>query len=234
MEAEILKTVLTGKGHSMQNILSMSDEIFEMLNRKYPKTYDDFVSQIDIDLENIISDSESGRNFHHNKSEDEMTVHLLSQIKRLYPSAHHDPHNGGHVDIYFEVKSSDGVMFKWIAEAKKWDGATWGDKGLFYQLLTSYTNGGENKDRGGIIFYSQIPSGGAFVMKEWKKHIEEKGIDVLDLRNDELRFSTKHILNNGNGPNFHVRHYCVDVYHPPTQANTERKATRQRVTKSKD
>ncbi|MFA0173142.1 hypothetical protein AB4424_24490, partial [Vibrio splendidus] len=109
-------------GRSMADLMAINPEIKASMNRHNPASYNEFVSQIDTDLENIISNTESGKQHHFAKGEDELTQHLIDQLKVLYPSVHHDPQNGGHCDIYMEAKSADGAMLRWITEAKVWKG----------------------------------------------------------------------------------------------------------------
>ncbi|WP_259556026.1 hypothetical protein [Vibrio harveyi] len=59
-------------GRSMADLMAINPEIKASMSRRYPVNYDDFVNQIDIDLENIISNTESGKQHHLTKGEDEI------------------------------------------------------------------------------------------------------------------------------------------------------------------
>ncbi|MGE2268843.1 hypothetical protein ACME84_07160 [Enterobacter hormaechei] len=122
MSASPVEQIALGRGYSMESIYANIPAIMEVLARTSPVTYDDFVNQIDKDLNNIISITESGRQHHYGKGEDAITEHLIVQLKQLYPSVHHDAQNGGHCDIYIEVKSTNGNLYKWVMEAKLWEG----------------------------------------------------------------------------------------------------------------
>ncbi len=204
-------------GRSMADLMALNPEIKAVMRRNKPLTYEEFVEQINLDLENIITSTESGKQLHLSKSEDELTEHLIGKLKENYSSVHHDPQNGGHCDIYMETKSADGVMFRWITEAKIWKGFDYVYGGLDSQLLRSYANGGIHNNRGGLIFYSKLSSGGTFAMKQWHDGLKDKGITIEDRRSDKLRFTTNHQLNERQGADYSVRHYMIDVYHEPTQ-----------------
>lgn len=214
---EVLDALIP-KGNSMRDLLAISPEITDILNRRTPASYDVFTNQIDKDLNNIISVTESGRQHHYDKSEDELTEHLIVQLKQNYSSVHHDAQHGGHCDIYIETKGSNGELYKWIMEAKLWNGFEYVYSGLNDQLLGSYAVSGANNCKGGIIFYSQQPSGAKFFMDKWYDGLREKGININNKRSDGLRFATTHKLNSGTGGDFSVNHYCVDLYHAPTAA----------------
>ena len=198
-----LLNVLIPAGNSMKDLLIISAELADIFNRRTPASYDVFVKQIDKDINNIISVTESGRQHHLNKGEDAITEHIIVQLKRDYSSVHHDAQHGGHCDIYIETKGSDGSLYKWIMEAKLWKGI-------------EYVYGGINNCKGGMIFYSQLKSGALYAMDEWHKGLEAKGIIINNKRKDGLRFDTEHKLNAGIGADFFVSHYCVDLYHNPT------------------
>ena len=213
-------------GRSMADLMAINPEIKASMSRRYPVNYDDFVNQIDIDFENIISNTESGKRHHLTKGEDELTQHLIDQLKVLYPSVHHDPQNGGHCDIYMEAKSADGTMLKWITEAKVWKGFDHVYGGLDEQLIRSYANGGVYNNKGGLIFYSKLATGGKFAMDQWHAGLLGEGVAISQLRSDGLRFTTVHKLNEGQGSEYTVRHYMIDVYHEPTQKALEKAKTK--------
>lgn len=226
MAASPVEEIALLKGYSMESIYANIPAMMELLARTSPLSYEDFVNQIDKDLNNIISITESGRQHHYNKGEDAITEHLIVQLKQLYPSVHHDAQNGGHCDIYIEVKSTNGNLYKWVMEAKLWEGFEYVYKGLDDQLLGSYAVGGVDNCKGGMIFYSTLVSGASFAMTEWHDGLHKKGITISNLRSDKLRFDTAHKLNNGTGADFYVNHYCVDLYHAPSaqkSAKSERK-----------
>ena len=223
-----LENMAMAAGFSMQHIFALAPQLMEQLNRQSPLTYSDFVNQIDKDLNNAITVTESGRQHHMEKGEDELTDHILSQLKHLYPSAHHDAQNGGHCDYYFETKSANGELYQWVAEAKLWKGFEYVYQGLESQLLGSYAKGGVNHCRGGLIFYSKLSSGAKFAMDEWYAKLGENGIHRHSKRIDGLRFDTDHTLNSGTGADFYVRHYCVDVYHAPTQQKLAKAITKKK------
>jgi len=219
--SELLNALIPA-GNSMKDLLSISSELGDMLNRRTPASYDVFVKQIDKDLNNIISVTESGRQHHLEKGEDAITEHIIVQLKRDYSSVHHDAQHGGHCDIYIETRGSDGSLYKWIMEAKLWQGFEYVYGGLDKQLLGSYAVGGVNNCKGGMIFYSKLASGASYAMKEWHQGLGVKGITINNIREDGLRFATAHKLNGGTGSDFYVNHYCVDLYHAPTEAKIEK------------
>lgn len=221
-----IDNIATSAGYSMLDLLAIAPEIMEQLKRHRPLSYDSFVDQIDKDLNKIISITESGRQHHLDKGEDAITEHIIVQLKQKYPSVHHDAQHGGHCDIYIEVTSSSNELYKWIMEAKLWKGFEYVYGGLNGQLLGSYAVGGMNNCRGGMIFYSKIPSGALYAMKEWQQGLEVKGVSINNIREDGLRFDTAHKLNDGTGSDFFVNHYCVDLFHAPTEAKLDKAKTK--------
>lgn len=217
-----IESMAIATGYSMQDVFAITPEIMEQLTRQRPLSYDAFVDQIDRDLNKIISITESGRQHHLDKGEDAITEHIIVQLKQKYPSVHHDAQHGGHCDIYIEVTSSKGDLYKWIMEAKLWEGFEYVYGGLNNQLLGSYAVGGIHNCKGGVIFYSKLKSGASYAMKEWYQGLAKKGITINNMRQDGLRFDTNHKLNSGSGADYSVNHYCVDLYHGPTQAKLNR------------
>lgn len=222
MTSSFIESMAMGAGYNMADIFSVAPNIMEQLARQAPLSYDAFVNQIGKDLNNIISTTESGRQHHYEKGEDAITEHIIVQLKQKYPSVHHDAQQGGHCDIYIEVTGSDGGLYKWIMEAKLWDGFSYVYDGLNDQLLNSYAQGGINNCKGGMIFYSKLSSGSKYAMDEWHKGLEARNITVNNIRTDGLRFDTSHKLNQGLGADFHVTHYCVDLFHLPTKTKLDR------------
>lgn len=140
-------------------------------------------------------------------------------MKQLYPSVHH----GGHCDIYIEVKGSNGQLYKWIMEAKLWGGFKYLYAGLKSKLLDSYAIGGANSNNGGMIFYSKGSLGAHHFFDVWYRRLKEKDdIVIRDKSSDDLRLKTKRILKDASGADFYVNHYCVDLYHQPTQLKLEK------------
>lgn len=217
-----LENMAIGAGYDMASIYSVAPKLMEQLARQTPLSYDAFVNQIDKDLNKIISTTESGRQHHYEKGEDSITEHIIVQLKSDYPSVHHDAQQGGHCDIYIEATGSDGSLYKWIMEAKLWGGFGYVYKGLDKQLLGSYAQGGVNNCKGGLIFYSKLSSGAKYAMDEWHAGLKNKGIAINNVSSDGLRLDTSHRLNGGTGADFHVNHYCVDVYHAPTKEKLEK------------
>lgn len=223
---QLIESVL---GASMQTLMAASPDIRALIERSVPSTYEQFVRRIYIDIENVITTTEAGKQFHQGKSEDELSDHLLSQLVHMYPSAKHDVQKGGHCDIHIQARSSSGLIFTWVGEAKLWNGYQYGRDGLFDQLLGSYASGGEYDCHGGMIFYTSSPLGATFVMGQWKKGLEAEDVTVKDESKDKLRFSTSHMLNDGNGPEFHVRHFVVGLSHKPSQVALAKKAKKKAI-----
>lgn len=217
-----IENIAIAAGHSMQDICAIVPDLMELLTRQKPLSYDAFVDQISKDLNKIISITESGRQHHLDKGEDAITEHIIVQLKQKYPSVHHDAQHGGHCDIYIEVTSSSNDLYKWIMEAKLWNGFEYVYSGLDEQLLGSYAVGGVNSCKGGMIFYSKLKSGASCAMNEWHQGLKAKEIIIKNMREDGLRFDTAHKLNGGVGADFSVSHYCIDLYHAPTETKLEK------------
>lgn len=61
----------------MFDLCAIVPEIRQFLVRNRPVSYESFVVQIDLDLNNIISSTESGRTHHLDKGEDAITAHII-------------------------------------------------------------------------------------------------------------------------------------------------------------
>lgn len=223
-----LENLALGAGYSMTNVYAIVPAFMEQLARQTPLTYEDFISQIDKDLNDIICITESGRQHHLEKDEDGITEHMIVQLKGKYPTTFHDPQVGGHCDFYIETRGSKGELFQWVGEAKLWEGFEYVYKGLNDQLLGSYALGGVNSNSGAMLFYSKLASGSKYAMDKWHEGLKEKNISIENKRSDGLRFDTNHKLNGGTGTDFYIKHYCVNLYHAPTQAKLDKAEKKRR------
>lgn len=145
------------------------------------------------------------------KSEDELTVEIVSQLHMLGIDASHDKQQGGHCDILVEGK--DG--FIWIAEAKKHGSYDWLEKG-FMQLSTRYSTGVLGQDTGDVIIYCWNKSA-IDTLRTWRGKLIDSHPEVsvdIDVSEANMAFNSvhKHVAT---GRDFRIRHKIVSLFFDP-------------------
>jgi hypothetical protein len=187
------------------------------LSRFSIATYDAFTSVLMSDIDNIVEDMQRHKNQHpEDKSENQLTEHILACLRMLGYQAERDTDFGGHCDLC--VQKSE---FMWLGEAKKHGDYQYLADG-FHQLCTRYSNSSPTASLGGLLIYIH-QSKGAGVVKEWKERLnkqELKGLETYDglLIEDASKhsscFYSRH-LHHGSGLNYRVRHIPIFLHHKP-------------------
>lgn len=180
--------------------------------------YDKFVEQVHKDLSYQISQLQGYAANFYNKSEDDITIFLVSNLKSMgYLNTHHDVFNNGHVDIYIEDN-----YFKWLGECKLQKGNEYSNEG-FKQLSTRYSDGHENSNRGGILIYNQLIQKKTLTcMTEWNNFLatdlefQKMGMkcEPIDVNSGKQYFDSEHIHEKSGMP-YKIRHFFVNLMHNP-------------------
>jgi hypothetical protein len=155
---------------------------------------------------------EMSKNSHlkQDRSEDELTGDIISQLKCMGFTASHDTQYGGHCDIVIEARED----FLWIAEAKKHGNYDWLLKG-FQQLDTRYTTGLAGQDSGELIVY-HFGQRTDKIMRAWAEYLKLRRIDVnvLQTADNKLYFTSEH-THKRTGRTFNIRHLGINLYFKP-------------------
>ena len=145
------------------------------------------------------------------RSEDELTIDLVSLLKSAGFQAGHETKIGGHVDVVVRGPND----FLWLGEAK-WHGGgyAWLYKG-FQQLNTRYATGAPGQDRGGMIIYIDQKDA-SNVMGRWQAHLKEKRPDIKLVPVDDIDpgFLSTHDSDRSGRP-YQVKHYSLSLYFDP-------------------
>jgi hypothetical protein len=155
---------------------------------------------------------EMSKNSHMKKdrSEDELTVDLVSQLKSMGFAASHDTQYGGHCDIVVEARDE----FLWIAEAKIHQGYDWLLKG-FQQLDTRYATGLNGQDSGELIIYHYGQRTDR-IIATWADHLKSNrnDVDISFPVTPGLYFYSEH-THRRTGRCFNTRHLGINLYFKP-------------------
>lgn len=151
------------------------------------------------------------KHIYFNKSEDDISVTLVSMLVGMGLSATHDTQYGGHCDIVIESRDN----FLWIAEAKLDKDLPWLEKG-FQQLDTRYSTGLSGQDAGEMLIYCRKPNIVA-IMSDWLAHMSTARPDVAFRDNDPPLLDVKRSshTHKATGGSFRVRHKLISVYFEP-------------------
>lgn len=152
-------------------------------------------------MDHIAQDMTKTRQHRQGRSEDELSIEVISALTYMGITATHDTQYGGHCDIVVESKAS----FLWLGEAKIHSAYDWLYQG-FEQLGTRYSTGLAGQDAGGLIIYcysGRIDR----IMCNWKSHLVSKyqEITIEDCADNDLAFISVH-PHPITGRSFRVRH----------------------------
>lgn len=150
------------------------------------------------------------------RTEDGLSIDLVTTLKALGFGASHDTTVGGHCDVVIEEKFG----FLWLGEAKIHKSYDWLLKG-FEQLDKRYATAGANQDHGAVIVYcfgKRIDR----VMEKWRKHLEANRDDVSfsDDPLNELGFETTH-EHRRTGRDYVIRHVPVSLLWDPEDEKSD-------------
>ncbi len=198
-------------------VMSFGNKYFAgFQKRSLIETYEEFIEQLYNDIEMIISDLEETRDVISN-SEDSITVQIKNNLRQQGYHAEHGVKDGGHVDLRVQFRD-----FKWFAEAKKWNGATYIYGGV-EQLISRYTLGGYNQTNGGVLIYFFCDN--IFQkIDELKLHlqkIESPRFTVTTLENS-FYFYTSH-LHQTSGLDFKIKFFPVILHFKPNDKSSRKR-----------
>lgn len=181
-------------------------------------TYQDFVAQLYIDLDESIYALQATRDLRQKDSEDRLTQDVLIGLSQKGYQATHDTKTGGHVDL--SIRLGD---HSWIGEAKK-DGNF--QEG-FLQLATRYVqaSGNFSHDQGGLLFYLVQTDDARGKLNRWRAKLTAEGHTCEDCKKNKLAFYSTHKLE-GSGTDFTIRTMAVSLYHQPKDKSARSSAAK--------
>lgn len=172
------------------------------------KTHDEIHSSVEEAVDFVLSEHIKTRHLRQRRSEDELTIDIVTDLKMLGLQASHDTSYGGHCDIVIEAIRD----FLWLAEAKIHKDYDWLLKG-FQQLDTRYSTGMPGQDTGEMIIYCKGQRAD-LVLTRWLDHLREKRPDVHVVEQSALTARTQH-AHKSTGNQFRVRHKMVPLFFAP-------------------
>ena len=176
----------------------------------FASSADDMVALVDRAIDHIVQEFARTPKERKDRSEDGLSIDLVTSLKELGFQASHDTTTGGHCDIVV-----DGIYnFLWLGEAKIHKDYDWLLKG-FNQLDSRYATATKNQDHGGMIIYCMGERVDQ-VMDRWREHLAKERPDVtVGTRGDgELEFRSSHV-HTRTGREYHVRHVPISLYWKP-------------------
>jgi hypothetical protein len=206
----------------------MLPKLAHFASRALVDTYDEFIKILHQDIDEIIQDIQENPELKQNDSEDRLTLDTLVNLRRLGYEASHDSKVGGHTDLL--VKHSRG--YKWIGEAKIYDGNAYLWKG-FMQLTERYSIGDHNQKDGGMLIYLKIPNADR-VIQSWKEYLESQNLPEYKYETcstNNLYFFSKH-RHTKSGLIFTVRHMTVLLHFNPQDSTKKSKSQSSSKSKS--
>jgi hypothetical protein len=175
------------------------------------ETYEEWTENVHRAVDHALDQMAQNPELRKDKSEDQLTIELVSLLAMMDIEASHDTKIGGHVDI--RVKGANNRH--WLAEAKRHvQDYGWLLEG-FQQLSDRYSTGRVGQDRGGLIIYSSENRIDR-TMERWKDRLAKSvpQITVGNIDPERLTFDSAHPHVRTGRP-LHVRHVPVSFHHDP-------------------
>lgn len=171
---------------------------------------DDMLALVDKALDHIVQVFARTPKERRDRSEDGLSIDVVTSLQELGFQASHDTTTGGHCDIVI-----DGIYgFLWLGEAKIHKSYDWLLQG-FNQLDSRYATASKNQDHGGMVIYC-LGERVDQVMDRWREHLAKERPDVTvgERKDGELEFRSSH-RHKRTGRDYHVRHIPISLYWKP-------------------
>lgn len=174
--------------------------------------YEQFLELLDMAFDWIAQELAQNPELRCGRSEDQLTIEVVSMLKALTVEASHDTKVGGHCDIRVEARSE----MLWLGEAKKLEKTDngWIYKG-FEQLNSRYSTALPGQDAGGMLIYCVLPRVDK-VMGGWEDYLKKQVTDLTTsaCERNPLAFRSQHPHPRTGRP-YKVRHVPVSLYFQP-------------------
>jgi hypothetical protein len=187
---------------------SATDQI--RLLMMFASSHEERLEAVNQAIDWIVLEHSKTRQHRQGRSEDGLSIDVVTELKAIGFAASHDTQYGGHCDIVIEAR--DG--FLWIGEAKIHKDYDWLLKG-FQQLDTRYSTGLPGQDAGGIIIY-YFGQNLTNVMATWQDRLVEArpDVQVTVCPINPLVRNSIHTHKNSGLP-FRIRHTPISLYFKP-------------------
>jgi hypothetical protein len=184
------------------------------VRQTFCESYDEFVSIVNDAIDLIAAEFAQTRHKRQDRSEDELTVDLVSSLVFMGFEASHDTDVGGHCDVVIKHRG----IHLWLGESKKHSSYDWLLQG-FQQLDMRYATGLPNHNQNGILIYC-YQKNVKRIMENWMAHLVASRPDVQAAfcEKNPLVFISRH-THEGSGLELIVRHVPVLLYHDPNDKN---------------
>jgi hypothetical protein len=181
--------------------------MFEMI---FAATHETRLRIVEAAIDYIVQEMVKSRQAHQDKSEDELTISIVGNLKSMGFRATHDTQYGGHCDIVLEARDE----FLWMAEAKKHSSYGWLLEGM-KQLTTRYLTGLPGQDAGDLLIYLYQPRSD-IVMGEWEIRLQkEYPADQIHRCERNYQDIRSIHVNKATGNLLRVRHKAIPLYFEP-------------------
>lgn len=184
-------------------------------------SYEDFISQLNEDIDLIVADMMDGVENFIDRNEKNISYHIYTNLKSKNYSAEYDSDKNGNADISVSAGS-----YEWLAEAKIFGGKNNYNTdylyGGFKQLTTRYSKCQGNADCGAMFIYIHPRSADDSeknVMDAWNSFLEGKKLELNQLciiphSGKDRSLYTQHIHGTSGYP-YKVRHIPLCFFHLP-------------------
>jgi hypothetical protein len=180
----------------------------------FASSTEDILAQVDIAIDHVAQEFARTPKERRDRSEDGLSIDLITSLKDMGFQASHDATTGGHPDIVI-----DGIYdFLWLGEAKIHKSYDWLLQG-FNQLDSRYATASKNQDHGGMVIYC-LGERVDQVMDRWKEHLtkERPDVTVEEREAGELELKSSHV-HKRTGRLYRVRHVPISLYWKPIGKN---------------
>jgi hypothetical protein len=146
------------------------------------------------------------------QGEDQLTVSLILQLKKMGFAASHDATSGGHCDIVI----TEFGGFLWLGEAKKITGKQMVKIREGYdQLMDRYSTGLPHQDRGSLVLFCNAPRIDE-ILTAWKSELSGsyKEVSIEEYDDVGIWFSSSQ-PHEKTGRKYTVRHKPISLYFAP-------------------
>ncbi|MER9880450.1 hypothetical protein [Mesorhizobium sp. M0118] len=171
---------------------------------------EDILAQVDTAIDHIAQDFARTPKERQGRSEDSLTIDVVTSLRSMGFQASHDTTVGGHCDVVIEGRNN----FLWLGEAKIHRSYDWLLQG-FNQLDSRYATASKYQDHGGIIIYCYDGRADK-IMDEWAVRLKQArpDVEVNDRAHEELFFTSAH-LHSRTGRPYRVRHVPIALQWKP-------------------
>lgn len=172
---------------------------------------EDLLVQVNRAIDHIAQDFARTPKERQGRSEDALTMDIVTSLSSMGFRASHDTTIGGHCDIVIEARDN----FLWLGEAKIQSSYDWLVQG-FNQLDMRYATGSASQDHGGIIVYCYHGRTDS-IMDEWAERLKEarSDVEVTPRAHLDSYFTSSHIHRRTGRP-YQVRHVPIALqWNPP-------------------